>query len=138
MVSCDNGNSGGQEEARASVATRNLDRAMEITDAAIEHYFDEGAGMAMTEFYNPFTGAKSSGTVDVWPYTSAIEAVNAIMHALIAQKEAGDATLYDQNFSRYTELMESLYKGLQYYEGSFELVSYTQPLRGWRARPSTA
>lgn len=126
MVSCDNGNSGGQEEARASVATRNLERAMEITDAAIEHYFDEGAGMAMTEFYNPFTGAKSSGTVDVWPYTSAIEAVNAIMHALIAQKEAGDATLYDQNFSRYTELMESLYKGLQYYEGSFELVSYTQ------------
>ena len=62
-------------------ATQNLLRAMQITDKAIESYFNQTT-MAMTEFYNPFTGSSSSGTVDVWPYTSAIEAVNAIMHAL--------------------------------------------------------
>lgn len=110
-------------------ATQNLLRAMQITDKAIESYFNQTT-MAMTEFYNPFTGSSSSGTVDVWPYTSAIEAVNAIMHALSAQKEAGDATLYDENFSRYAELLGKLYKGLQYYEGSFELISYTQT-RNW-------
>lgn len=131
LTSCESGHSddkGGKDTV--DIASRNIERAMEITDAAINHYFDRGAGMAMTEFYNPFTGERSSGTVDVWPYTSAIEAVNGILHALVLQKESGDAALYDQNFTRYAELLGSLYKGLQYYEGSFELISYTQT-RNW-------
>lgn len=106
-------------------ATQNILRAMQITDKSIDSYFNKTT-MAMTEFYNPFTGTKSTGTVDVWPYTSAIEAVNAIMHALVAQKENGDSELYDQNFERYKKLLSDLFNGLSYYEGTFTLVSYTQ------------
>ena len=58
-------------------ATQNLLRAMQITDKTTESYFNQTT-MAMTEILQPFTGSSSSGTVDVWPYGSAIEAVNAI------------------------------------------------------------
>lgn len=130
--SCEkDGNGKGEVPASSKdIAVRNIVRAMEITDAAISHYFDMDAGVAMTEFYNPFTGTKSSGTVDVWPYTSAIEAVNAIMHALSAQKEAGNSELYNKNFERYKALTGKLYEGLQFYKGSFSLTSYTQT-RNW-------
>jgi hypothetical protein len=59
-------------------------------------------------------------------YTSAIEAVNAILHALEAQKAHGDATLYDGHFNKYSELLSKLYDNADYYLGTFHLVSYTQ------------
>ena len=105
-------------------ASQNIKRAIQITDAALEHYFTDG--IAMTEFYNPFTGYTSSGTVDVWPYTSSIEAVNAIMSALSEQKESGNNELYDQYFEHYKDVLSNLYDGLEYYSGTFTLTSYTQ------------
>lgn len=128
--SCDNGEEvKTEEESREqltdeNLATQNILRAMQITNAALTHYFSEGT--AMTEFYNPFTGKTSSGTVDVWPYTSSIEAVNAIMTALQAQKDHGDSELYDKHFEDYKETLKELYDGLAYYSGTFTLTSYTQ------------
>lgn len=135
-VSCEknkgNGNTDTTEKTEIltndDLATQNILRAMQITDSAIEHYFD---GYAMTEFFNPFNEEKSTGTVDVWPYTSAIEAANAIMNALTTQKESGNSELYDLHFNRYKALLDRLYTGLQYYKGSFSLTSYTRNNFSW-------
>ncbi len=105
--------------------TGNVARAMQIVDAAVDHYM-EGVGMSMARYYNPFTSQRSSETGSVWMYTSAIEAVNAVMKALDTQKAKGDATLYNANFDRYKTLMSKLYDGLDYYSGSYTLTSYTQ------------
>ena len=59
-------------------------------------------------------------------YTSAIEAVNGILKALETQKKLGDTELYDRYNSKYCQLLEKLFSGLQYYKGTFRLVSYTQ------------
>ncbi|GET28039.1 glycoside hydrolase family 76 protein [Prolixibacter sp. SD074] len=107
----------------------NLQRAMELTDNAIEAHFT-GAGMAMARYYNPYTKVRSEEKGSVWMYTSAIEAVNAILHGLEAQKENGDATLYNDNFDHYSELLQQLYENADYYLGTFELTSYTQT-REW-------
>ncbi|RIJ48193.1 hydrolase [Maribellus luteus] len=108
-----------------SLAEQNLLRAMELTDAAIESHFT-GDGMAMARYYNPYTDVRSEEKGSVWMYTSAIEAVNAILHGLKAQKASGNAALYDANFNRYAELLYQLYDNAAYYMGTFELVSYTQ------------
>src|SRR5690606_13511967 len=55
-----------------------------------------------------------------------IEAVNAILHALGAQKDHGNAALYNEHFSKYADLLARLYDNADYYLGTFELVSYTQ------------
>lgn len=108
-----------------SVSERNLLRAMELADAAVSSHF-VGDEMAMARYYNPYTEIRSEEKGSIWMYTSAIEAVNAILHGLKAQKEAGNATLYNHNFNRYSELLYKLYKNAEYYMGTFELVSYTQ------------
>jgi predicted alpha-1,6-mannanase (GH76 family) len=59
-------------------------------------------------------------------YTSAIEAVNAILHALKVQKENGNAAVYDNNFERYAEILQKLSDNADYYLGTFKLISYTQ------------
>src|SRR5687768_15326648 len=73
-----------------SLSEQNLHRAMELTDKAISAHFT-GDGMAMARFYNPYTKVRSEEKGSVWMYTSAIEAVNAILHALKAQKVHGNA-----------------------------------------------
>ena len=50
-------------------------RAIELIDNAVECYFT-GTGMAMSRYYNPYTGNRSSELGSVWMYTSSIEAVN--------------------------------------------------------------
>ncbi len=104
---------------------QNLVRAMQIADQAISLYFT-GDGMAMARYYNPYTEIRSEEKGSVWMYTSSIEAVNAILHGLKAQKDHGNATLYDQHFSRYVDLLGKLYDNADYYMGTFELTSYTQ------------
>lgn len=104
---------------------QNLLRAMELTDHAVSAHF-AGEGMAMARYYNPYLDAASEEKASIWMYTSAIEAVNAILHGLEAQKEHGNATLHDEHFNRYTELLSDLYENADYYLGMFELVSYTQ------------
>lgn len=59
---------------------QNLLRAMQLTDAAVENYF-EGNNMTLAEKYNPYTDARE-GTGSVWVYTSCIEAVNAVIDGL--------------------------------------------------------
>lgn len=104
---------------------QNLLRAMELADAAIASHFT-GNGMAMARFFNPFTGLRSDETGSIWMYTSAIEAVNAILSGLKAQNASGESTLYDENFKRYSDLLYKLYDNADYYLGTFRLVSYTQ------------
>ena len=112
-----------------SLSEQNLRRAMELTDKAISAHFT-GDGMAMARFYNPYTKLRSEEKGSVWMYTSAIEAVNAVLHVLKAQKEHGSAALYDEHFSRYSTLLHQLYDNADYYLGTFELISYTQT-RQW-------
>jgi hypothetical protein len=122
------GDNPGDNLTPVQLAERNTRRAMEIVDAAIPAYF-EGEGMLLSEYYNPFTGQKAGtggSDASIWKYTSAIEAVNAILHALEAHKENGNSALYNDNFERYSTLLAKLYRGAQYYKGTFSLTSYTQ------------
>ncbi|WP_224996277.1 glycoside hydrolase family 76 protein [Cesiribacter sp. SM1] len=119
----DNGPNIPQEEVNLS--EQNLLRAMELADKAVSSHFT-GDGMAMARYYNPFTEVRSEEKGSVWMYTSAIEAVNAILHALKVQKEQGDPALYNEHFNRYSELLHKLYDNADYYLGTFRLVSYTQ------------
>lgn len=108
-----------------NLSEQNLLRAMKLADNAISSHFS-GEGMAMARYYNPFTDVRSEEKGSVWMYTSAIEAVNAILHGLEAQKEHGNEALHDEHFNRYTDLLSQLYDNADYYLGTFQLVSYTQ------------
>ena len=112
-------------ENKADLADQNLMRAMSLADAAFEAHFI-GEELAMARYFNPYTGAVSEETGSIWMYTSAIEAVNAILHALKAQKESGNGKLCNAHFKRYADLLYQLYEKADYYLGTFELVSYTQ------------
>lgn len=112
------------------LSSRNLLRAIQLVDSAVENYFNESNGMAMSRYYNPYTGTASSEIGSVWMYTSSIEAVNAVMKALKAQKDSGKAELYDAYFQRYSQLLSKLVDKLAYYRGSFVLTSFTQT-RSW-------
>ncbi|MFH6984641.1 glycoside hydrolase family 76 protein [Marinoscillum luteum] len=127
MVACgDSGsNPGPDSKEELSLSERNLLRAMELTDSAISAHFS-GAGMAMARYYNPYTDVRSDEIGSIWMYTSAIEAVNAILHSLERQKGGGNSKLYDEHFNRYAEVLSSLYENAKFYQGTFELVSYTQ------------
>lgn len=102
----------------------NTRRAIEIIDAAVENYFD-GAGMAMSRYYNPYNGQKSGELGSVWMYTSSIEAVNSVLKSLKAQKAAGKPALYDEHFTRYSSLLSNLVENLEFYAGTYTLTSYT-------------
>ena len=108
-----------------SLPDQNIMRAMILADAAITAHFS-GSEMVMARYFNPYTGALSEEKGSIWMYTSAIEAVNAILHALKAQKVSVNNSLYDVHFKRYADLLYKLYEKADYYLGTFELVSYTQ------------
>lgn len=114
-----------QQPAPQDLAQRNLERAMALLDTSVSRYF-VGNEMAMGRFYNPFTKKMSDERGSVWMYSSAIEAVNAVLHSLQLAKEHGKSDLYDKNFQRYTDLLSRLYDNADYYLGTFELTSYTQ------------
>lgn len=107
-----------------SVAEQNTLRAISIIDAAVDNYFDKQS-MAMSRYYNPYTGQKSSELGSVWMYTGAIEAVNATLRAMKALKADGNSAVYDSNWTRYTQLLESLVDNADYYAGTYSLCSYT-------------
>ncbi len=123
------GGGNGEENNSQNVSKQNLSRAIQIIDNAINSYFT-GDGMTMARYYNPYTGVRSQEKGSVWMYTSSIEAVNAVLHALKTQKEHGDAELYNQHFERYTQLLNQLYENAAYYKGTYTLTSYTQT-RQW-------
>lgn len=112
-------------ETPQDIAKRNLERSMQLADNAFARYF-VGDEMAMARFYNPYTNSLSDEKASVWMYTSSIEAVNAILGGLKAQKEQGDASLYDKYFTKYSDLLNKLYNNLDYYKGTYTLTSFTQ------------
>lgn len=121
----DNGNEQPHPSPEGSLAERNLKRAIELTDNTIHAHFT-GEEMTMARYYNPFTDTRSDEVGSVWMYTSSIEAVNAILHALQADKERGDGALYDEHFDRYKTLLKDLYDNIDYYSGTFTHTSFTQ------------
>lgn len=110
-------------------AEQNLLRAMELAEDAFAHYFTD-EGMAMARFYNPYTGIRSQEKGSVWMYTAAIEAVNAILHALQVHGAQNSEGSYGAHAKRYRDRLVQLYDNLAYYRGTFELTSYTQT-REW-------
>ncbi|MGQ1889097.1 glycoside hydrolase family 76 protein [Thermophagus sp. OGC60D27] len=114
---------------KENLSVQNLLRAMAITDSAVSAHFI-GNDMAMARFYNPYTEVRSKELGSIWMYTSAIEAVNAILHGLIAHRDYGNAKLFHEHFNRYSELLYRLYDNADYYLGTFKLTSYTQS-REW-------
>ena len=108
-----------------ALAQQNLQRAMDLVDLTILHYFHPET-FEMRRFYNPFTKTKSRERASVWMYTAGIEAVNAILAGLKKAKESGDGDLHDAHYDRYTQLLDKLYEETAYYLGTFELTSYTQ------------
>lgn len=129
ILSCSNESGPEQGGPSRNEADQNLLRSMELVDAAVGNYFSNES-MSMARYYNPYTQVSSQERASVWMYTSAIEAVNSILKALKAQSDLGYTALYDQHHVRYVQLLEKLFDGLQYYKGSFRLVSYTQT-REW-------
>ena len=98
---------------------------MAMVSAACENYFSQ-SGQAMSRYYNPFTKTRSNEKGSVWMYTSAIEAVNSILHGLTALKEAGYDSFYNNYFTTYSTMLSSLVSNLEWYEGTYTLTSYTQ------------
>ncbi len=107
------------------LAKVNLERSMAIVDAARTAYFSDN-GLAMSRYYNPFTGQKSHEKGSVWMYTSAIEAVNALLHGMAELKEEGESAMYDANYGKYCKFLADLVDNLDYYAGTYTLTSYTQ------------
>lgn len=110
-------------------AKKNLTRAMTLVAAAKTNYFNS-TDCAMSRYYNPYTGKKSGELGSVWMYTSAIEAVNTILHGFASLKESGDPSFYNNYFNTYSRILSDLVDNLVYYEGTYTLTSYTQT-REW-------
>lgn len=119
----------GDNTENVETSRRNLLRSMSMVSSAMENYFSE-SGLAMSRYYNPYTKTKSSEKGSVWMYTSAIEAVNSILHALTDLKEAGYDSFYTNYFTTYSSLLAKLVDALEWYEGTYTLTSYTQT-RQW-------
>ena len=130
-VACDKGS--GRDDGQngnSDLATRNLERAMEIADAAASVYLS--ADFGLYKEYNPYTGELTdSGKENAYEGSTAFEAVADILYALHLQKESGNSTLYDQHFERYTKLLDQLYYGLSFHKGTFSLTSYTKTQQAW-------
>lgn len=128
MASCDgNGTKENDKpEVEMTADQVNLSRAITLAKAAFGNYFDSGSGMTMHRYYNPYSKTRSAEIGSVWMYTASIEATVAIMDALKAQKEKGDAVLYDANYAFFKSSLDKLFEGLKYYQGTYTLTSYTQ------------
>lgn len=109
--------------SQPSQAVQNLQRAILMTDVAMEKSFTGSQNnMRMFDTYNTATG-QGSGTADVWPYTAALEAHCSVLEALEALK--GQAPqLYDENHDRFVTRLKQLYNSLDYYRGTYTLHSY--------------
>ncbi|MDM1292751.1 hydrolase [Sphingobacterium sp. N143] len=103
----------------------NLFRAIQLIDRSMATYFADEE-LKMYRFYNPFSQTRSEETASVWMYSSAIEAVNAVLNGLQAQQKRGDTRLYNAYYGRYVELIAKLYTNAAYYLGTFTLTSFTQ------------
>lgn len=124
--SSDSGEDNEDTATEKTVDQVNLARAITLAQTAFSNYFDMSDGMTMYRYYNPYTDTRSTEVGSVWMYTASIEATVSIMDALKAQKENGDATLYDTSYAYFESTLEKLFEGLKYYQGTYTLTSYTQ------------
>ena len=89
ITACDKGS--GRDDGQngnSDLATRNLERAMEIADAAASVYLS--ADFGLYKEYNPYTEqVTDSGEENAYEGSTAFEAVADILYALHLQKEAG-------------------------------------------------
>ncbi len=106
------------------LADADLQKAMNLVDKTIDNHFDKE--MKMARFYNPHTCEALDEIGSVWMYSAGIESINAILHALKAQKDVGNKAVYAQNFEKYSMLLAEMYDKADYYLGTFELTSFTQ------------
>ncbi len=114
-----------EENEGVDIAKNNLVRSMNLISNARKAYFSDN-GMAMSRYYNPFTGQKSYEKGSVWMYTSAIEAVNALLHGFMELRDMGEDALYRTQYATYSQLLSDLVDNLEYYAGTYTLTSYTQ------------
>ena len=112
------------ESTEADIAIRDLQRAIDMTDATMERSFTGSTSMRMYDTYNLET-QQGSGTADVWPYTAAIEAHCSVIEALDALQEKAPQ-LYSNNRDRYVKRMKQLFNALDYYRGTYTLNSYAR------------
>jgi hypothetical protein len=120
----------GNPNTGETTADRNLERAMNLTDKTVQHYF-VGDNMNLADAYNPFTQSRANSYTGIFEYTSAMEAVNGVLFALKAHKENGNTAVYDTHYKRYSDLLFKLFDNLDYYKGSFSLTSFTRSNQSW-------
>ena len=116
MAFCDN--------TEADLAIRDLQRAIQMTDATMEHSFTGSTSMRMYDTYNLET-QQGSGVADVWPYTAAIEAHCSVIEALDALQEQAPE-LYSDTRDRFVKRLKQLFNALDYYRGTYTLNSYAR------------
>ena len=113
-----------QELTSQELAVRNLERAIAMNDAIFDAMYDQRTHR-LYFYYNVNTqGRANNDVVSVWEYTAALEAVNSVLEGLIELQES-NPELYEEHFSKNVKRMENLYKDMDYYKGTFSLVSYT-------------
>ena len=104
-----------------NMAIQNLQRAILMTDATMEHSFTGSSNnMRMYDLYDTETH-QGSGTADVWPYTAALEAHCSVLQALDALKEQAPQ-LYADHHDRYVARLKQLFGSLDYYRGLKECI----------------
>ena len=109
--------------AQSTKAVADLQHAIEMLDATMERSF---RGTTSNYYMADVCDANSdyvSGPSDVWPYTAAIEAHCSVLEALEALKAEAPA-LYAEHHDRYVEQLDVLIDNLEYYRGSYTLISY--------------
>ena len=114
-----------QTKETTGFVEKDLLRSIELLNQSFNDYFS-GDEMKMARFFNPYTDSVSQETGSVWMYTASIEAVNAVLKGLNTAKENGEEKIYEEYYSHYTDILLKLYNGLDYYEGTYTLTSYTQ------------
>ena len=114
--------------AQTAEALQDLQRAILMVDATMEHSFTGGTSYRMYDTYNTATKT-GSGTADVWPYTAALEAHCSVIEALTILKDEAPQ-LYAEHYDRYVNRLKQLYNALDYYRGTYTLNSYAQ-IKSW-------
>ena len=109
-------------------ALTDLQRAIAMVDATMQHTFTDGNSLRMYDLYNTVTH-QGSGTADVWPYTAALEAHCSVLEALDALQTAAPQ-LYQDTHDRYVARLKQLFGALDYYRGTYTLYSYAQ-IKSW-------
>lgn len=125
FVSCSSSGKMKSNKLNHEKSVENIKRAVQLTERAFDAHF-VGEDMAMARFYNPYLETRSDEYGSIWMYTSAIESVNAIMHALKENKSREGKMLNTQYFDKMEDLLANLYAGADFYLGTFSLTSYTQ------------